>query len=348
MPFIDEILQYSSLSIIGMEKNTGKTECLNYIINRINEKNMQNKGSNDHIKVAITSFGIDGESVDLVTKTHKPEIELQKGMLFVTSEKHFRMKRVTAEVVDVSSRKTSLGRLVTAQVILPGSVIISGPSTTKWLENVIQNLPDFGADLTIVDGALSRKSSGSPALTQSLILTTGAAVSPHIPELIKKTKFIYQLINLSKFQSCNEALIPQLIDIESGIFSIDHENKIHDLSIPSTLLLEKYKDKLFEFGYTFFVAGAVTDHMLNLLKVQKEVRQTLIIVKDFTRIFATPEIFYSYLKAGGQIQLLHKNKLIAICINPTSPSGYTIDSLLLRQQLQKELNISVYDIKQPL
>ena len=37
MPFIGEILKYKSLSIVGMEKNTGKTECLNYIIDRLRD-----------------------------------------------------------------------------------------------------------------------------------------------------------------------------------------------------------------------------------------------------------------------------------------------------------------------
>ncbi|PKP28268.1 MAG: hypothetical protein CVU02_01435 [Bacteroidetes bacterium HGW-Bacteroidetes-19] len=165
------------------------------------------------------------------------------------------------------------------------------------------------------------------------------------PELIKKTKFIFKLINLPKFHSNNDHLMEQLFEIESGIYSIDQNQNLHNLSIPSTLLLEKYKDKLFEFGHVFYVAGAVTDSMLKLLKIQSKIDETLIIVKDFTRIFASPEIFNSYIKAGGNIQLLHKNKLIAICINPTSPSGYNLDSFELCKQLQKELNIPVYDIK---
>jgi len=346
MPFIDDILNYSSLSIIGMDKNTGKTECLNYIINRINEINSQHLYNNGHLCVAITSIGIDGENVDQVTKTHKPEIYLNPGMVFVTSEKHYRTRKLISEIVELSERKTSLGRLVIAKVIHPGKVILSGPSTTQWMDEIIKSLPKHGVDLSIVDGALSRKSSASPVLTESLILTTGAAVSPHIPELIKKTKYIFQLINLPPFISESDQLVEELIKLDSGIFAIDNQNQIHDLSIPSSLLLEKYKERLFEFGHTFFVAGAVADNFFNLLKIQKEIKHTRVIVKDFTRIFASPELFYSYKKAGGKIELLHKNRLIAICVNPTSPSGYTLDSKKLCDQLQQELNIPVYDIRQ--
>lgn len=346
MPFIDDILNYSSLSIIGMEKNTGKTECLNYIINRINEINSQHLYNNGHLCVAITSIGIDGENVDQVTKTHKPEIELSAGMVFITSEKHYRSRKLISEILELSDRKTSLGRLVTAKVIHPGKVILSGPSTTQWMRKIINSLPEHGVHLTIVDGALSRKSSGSPVLTKSLILTTGAAVSPYIPELIKKTKYIFQLINLQPFTSDCDRLVEELNDLESGIFAIDKKNVIHNLSIPSSLVLDKYKDRLFEYGHTLFVAGVVADNFLNLLKMQKEVKQTRVIVKDFTRIFASPEVYYSYLKAGGTIELLDKNQLIAICVNPTSPTGYTLDSKKLCDQLHEELNIPVYDIRQ--
>ena len=35
MGFVDDISDYRSLAIVGLEKNTGKTECLNYILRRI-------------------------------------------------------------------------------------------------------------------------------------------------------------------------------------------------------------------------------------------------------------------------------------------------------------------------
>ena len=35
MPFVGEILRHLSVSIVGLAKNAGKTECLNYIINRL-------------------------------------------------------------------------------------------------------------------------------------------------------------------------------------------------------------------------------------------------------------------------------------------------------------------------
>ena len=35
VPFINDILNYDSLSIVGLQKNTGKTECLKYVLDRL-------------------------------------------------------------------------------------------------------------------------------------------------------------------------------------------------------------------------------------------------------------------------------------------------------------------------
>jgi hypothetical protein len=42
-----------------------------------------------------------------------------------------------------------------------------------------------------------------------------------------------------------------------------------------------------------------------------------------------------------------KNKLIAICINPVSPQGHKMDSQKLLEAMQKEVDVPVYDLRQP-
>ncbi|MEG1555199.1 MAG: hypothetical protein RR356_00530 [Bacteroidales bacterium] len=330
---IHNILSQKSLSIVGMEKNTGKTECLNYVLDKLKDTGK---------KIAVTSIGIDGESVDQVTHTQKPEIELWNGMLFITSEKHYKEKKLVAEIYDISDQQTSLGRLVTAEVKQKGKVIISGPTTTGWLKKVIEELPRHGVDITLVDGALSRKSLGSPSVTQSMILTTGAALSPHIPELVRKTKFVCNLIQLEQYKT---DVLNQLIDIETGIWAIDEKQVLHNLNIPSTLLLDRYKDHLFTHGSTLFVSGIISDKILDFLRIQRNIQKTILIVKDFTKIFATPESVHAFIKKGGTIKVLLKTNLLAVCVNPTSPSGYVVDSDKLRETLFKTLHIPIYDVK---
>ena len=151
---------FRSLSIIGMEKNTGKTTCCNYLLQQFKETNR---------KVAVTSIGIDGEQTDVVTLTQKPEIEIFKGMGFVTSEYFYQKKKLTAEIINISQRSTSHGRLVFAKAVTSGKVILSGPNTTVWLKQVMEQLYAAGFDFVMTDGALSRKSLASPILSESLI-----------------------------------------------------------------------------------------------------------------------------------------------------------------------------------
>ena len=334
MPFIDKILNYKSLSIVGMDKNTGKTECLNYIINQLKRRN---------INIFITSIGIDGESIDQVTNTQKPEIEIFKDSFFVTSELHYKQRNLLSEIIDVSKERTSLGRLVTAKALENGKILLSGPSNTSLLENYINKSKQYDAAICIVDGALSRLSSASPLISESLILTTGAAVSANINTLVSKTAFTYNLINLPEYKSSHNK---QLTDLKTGLYAIDPSNEIHDLEIPSVFLLNQYKERVFTHGNLIYASGAISDQMLNFLSSQKNCSDIELIVKDFTRFFVTKEVYNNYIKRGGKISVLHKANLIAICINPTSPQGATMDSLLLKDLLMSELNIPIYDIRQ--
>jgi hypothetical protein len=333
MPFLKDIKKYKSLSIVGLEKNTGKTECLNYVLSQLRDSRMQ---------IALTSIGIDGENCDQVKQTHKPEIELSEGMIFVTSETHYAKRRLFSEVIDVSNHTTSLGRLVTAKTIHSGKIMLSGPANNAEIVRLIADLKTKGVDLTIVDGALSRKSLGSPAVTEAMILATGAALSANIPQLVFKTQYVYDLIQLTEI---NSELKPKFRGIENGIWALDESGEVKDTGIGSVLMIKKEKDKLFQFGTDFFVSGAITDQFLDFLKNQKQVNKIRLIIRDFTRVFANPETYYAFIKKGGKIQVLDKTNLVAITINPVSPDGYRLNSDELKLALETKLQVPVYDVK---
>lgn len=337
MPFVDEILKYKSLSIVGLEKNTGKTECLNYVLRRL-----ENSGH----RLALTSIGVDGEKTDIVTGTSKPETELYESLVFITSEKHFHQKKLTAEILEISDRSTALGRLVTARAINRGKVILSGPSDTLWLKHLINRMDHFQIDTTIIDGAISRISPGSPAVTESMILNTGAAVSTDIRKLIRHTKFVYELINLPQYDAFASADIKneELLALKAGLYAIN-EKGIHNLNIPSVFLLKDHENELFKYGNTLYVTGAVSDKMLDFIRLQKEFENTTLIIRDFTRMFVKPETFRSYINSGHKLQVLLRTKLLAVCVNPVSPSGYVLNSAELCTGLSDSLQIPVYDIK---
>ena len=332
LPFINDILRYDSLSIVGLEKNTGKTESLKYVLDRLPVETK---------RIAVTSIGIDGETVDQVTRTQKPEIVLREGMYFGTSETHYRQRRLVSELIDVSDECTSLGRVVSARAVTGGKILLSGPSSTTSLRRWMGEMQHrFDIDLIIIDGALSRMSSASPAVSQSLILATGAAFSANINTLVSKTAHIVDLVNLDLTSSQN---ISRLMPIEKGVWFIDKDNNLKGLDAATSLAKDIHFEGM-ENCVTLYVAGALVDGFLEKVRKNKQLKQVELVVRDFTKVFVTPQQFRLFHKAGGRMSVLQKSKLIAVTVNPTSPSGYVLDSDTLCGKLSEAIGLPVYDL----
>lgn len=340
MPFIAELIKYKSCSIVGLEKNTGKTECFNYVMQRL---------PLDKIRVAVSSIGIDGETTDQVTKTAKPEIFLREGVYFGTSEKHYLTKLLTSELLEISDENTSLGNIVIGKALTPGKLLLSGPSSTNGLRRWMNEMQKYDIDLTIIDGALSRLSLASPAVSESMILATGAAYSANINTLVQKTAFVVQMINLELTSQEN---YNTFIDINNGVWAIDSDNdadndiekRLVDLKVASSLSININTDGLKKCK-TLYVSGALTDNFVNHIRQNKIFNETEIVVRDFTKIFLTPMTYNTFVNGKRKITVLQKSKLIAVCVNPTSPNGIVLDSEKLCKTLSEAINLPVYDLK---
>ncbi|MEN6619826.1 MAG: hypothetical protein ABFC28_10125 [Rikenellaceae bacterium] len=333
MPFIQDLLNYSSVSIVGLEKNTGKTECLNYLIKRV---------PLERVKVAISSIGIDGERIDQITKTAKPEIILKEGMLFATSEKHYKKREILSEVLDISEESGSLGRIVTARALTQGKVLLSGPSTTaglkRWMDDVYKK---YKVDLCIVDGALSRMSIASPTISRSMILTTGAALSANINTLVNKSAYVVELIKLPLTKNIS---IEYLKTLERGIWRIGEEGDLNELNISSAMEIKKIDEDVLKEAKALYISGALTDRFLNLVREEAIANDAEIIVRDFSKIFVPQNSFRIFTKRGGRIGVLLRSNLVAVCVNPLAPNGVMLNSDKLCHELETVIGLPVYDI----
>ncbi|MBM7560165.1 hypothetical protein [Marinitoga litoralis] len=317
-----------SISIVGLEKNTGKTETLNYVLKKINKT------------IGITSIGIDGESIDQVTSTPKPEIEIKEGTIFATTEKFYKQKRFTSEILSIEDDlRTSLGRIVIARALEKGKVILAGPQSANKIKILIDRLIKYGAELVLIDGALSRLSPASPVITDAMILATGAALSLNLNELVKKTKHIVNLIQLDESE-----LNEQLVNLEDGIYVI--KDNIEKLPINSLLSFDKLEKHILEYGEKFYITGALTDRFIKYLTKQKDLSNIELIVKDFTKIFLTPETYNIFVKKGGSIKVLKKTRLIAITINPYSPKGYVLNSQEIKRRLKDVIDLPIINVRE--
>lgn len=335
MPFIKDIKKYKSIATIGLEKNVGKTETMNYILKRL---------KNEGVVTAVTSIGIDGETVDLVTETAKPEVTIYEGMIFITSEKHYIKKRFQAEILDVSEKSTALGRLVTARALGEGKVLLSGPSNGTWVKSVIDEVLNRGVDSVLVDGALSRLSVGSPIITEGIVLSTGAAVSINPKEIVKKTKHI---IDLLKLESVEEKRKDRVMDLEDGIYKILWEKDIiNKLPIKSILNFSQLEENIFLERCTLYITGVLTERFVESLTKQSFIENVEIVVKDFTKIFVSGDILNRFIRKGGKLKVLLKTKLVAITVNPVAPTGHILDSKELIKAIEEYAEVPVINLRE--
>ena len=332
MPFIEELIKYKSCSIVGLEKNTGKTVSLNYVLSHL---------PLDRMRIAVSSIGIDGETTDQVTKTAKPEITLKEGTFFATSEKHYLQRKLVSELVDVSDENTSLGRIVTAKALSTGKILLSGPSSNLGLRRWMSSMERFNIDLIIIDGALSRMSLASPATSESMILATGAAYSANITNLVQKTAFVVDMVNLDLTSEDNRL---RFNNIHSGVWAVDDNGEMHDLKVISSLSTKINTDGI-EHVKTLFMSGALTEGFLESIRTKKIFKGTEIVVTDFTKIFITPLLYKAFVRGGGKISVMMKSKLIAVTVNPTAPNGMVLDSDRLCKTMSEAIGLPVYDLK---
>lgn len=320
---ISRVLKAKTLAIIGLEKNTGKTETLNFIINNI--KNLRTLG--------LTSIGTDGEEKDIVFGTLKPSVFVDYGTVFTTTELFFKKRLILSEIIYVSQQSTPTGRLIIAKALENGKVVLSGPPSADWMREVVNKLHDY-AELVIVDGALSRFSQANPSIADSIILATGAAYSLDKREIVKHTYYVYNLCNLPKVDEETIKFLSQ-----KNVLCVSQNNSWKETELKSLLEFQKFKEnEILKSNYEkIFIPGALTDNSLRYLQ-NKE-----IIVRDFTKIFIS---YDNYLRFKPKIKVLEKSNLIGITVNPFSPTGYTLDSNEIISELKKHIpHMPIIDVR---
>lgn len=335
MPFIKQLLQIKSLSIVGTAKNTGKTATLNYILQRLHKEYPL-------LTIGLTSIGLEGEKRDQVTQTDKPEITLYSGSLFVTAEHYYLQKRLSAEVIDIERHfTTSTGSLIYARAKGKGKVLIAGPPTSQGLVKAIEVMHRNGTNLAIIDGAFSRLSLASPAVAEGTVLATGAAYSAQPELLIQRTKELVELMKLPTLQ--DSKIVDQLDQIDNGVRLISDDSEIVNPNFGSALLPQLWetpKWKGFE-GY-LYVPGVIHDNLLDKIGQTKSYQG--VIVKDFTRFFVSGQKWRQFLSRGKKAYCLKQAKLLAVTFNPLAPNGFRMNSEEMCGRLSEALQVPVYDI----
>lgn len=333
--FINNITNYSIISIIGLAKNVSKTTTLNHII-----KNLK-----DHT-LGLTSIGRDGEKYDVITNLPKPRIFIEKGTYVATAQQSLENSEIKVELIEKTGIDTPMGEVLIAKAITPGLIELAGPSINQQLSRICKNLKDLGCDVILVDGAFDRRAYATPLITDATILSTGASVSEDMNTVVDLTAHTVKLLTLKSETNKLILKLAKKILENNKIGIISKDNTIKELGLLTALdAAKEITESLDDKSQFLVIKGALTDKLLeDLMKLTNKYKGLTILIEDGTKLFLSENIFKKFQKKGGFLKVINPIKIIAITINPTTPEGYKFNKSEFLRLLRQNIKIPIYDL----
>ena len=304
---IQQLQSVRSMSIVGMCKNAGKTTMLNWLLAHSGRGRV----------LGLTSIGRDGESTDVVTGTEKPSIFVPAGTLIATAKDMLWLGDVTKEILVSTGIPTPLGEVIIMRARSDGYVQLAGPSITTQLKSVSQTFFDLGAEQSIIDGALGRKSLGARQVAEGIVLCTGASYHMRMEKVIADTVSIYRIMNLPKAQTVPAA--------------------------PEGTLEQCLKEQ----GEAL-VTGALTDSMVLPLLRAGVLRKNRLVVADPSKVLLSPDTHDKMQLREVRLETAEAARTLCITVNPVSAYGWKFDKDEFRARLQEAVDVPVINVKEEL
>jgi hypothetical protein len=330
------------LALVGLAKNTGKTETLARILA-------------EHAQagriVGVTSIGRDGEQHDVIdARIDKPRILLQTGGLVASTDALLRASGVAHERLAQTGVRTPLGEVLIARLSEQGTVEVAGPSAAEDLRVVSDAMSALGADQVLIDGAIDRRAASSPAVADGLVMATGAVLSEEIEAVVAATKDAVDLVMLPVAGPPVAGEVLADAPVEDA--PVDGGEK--HLTLPRQLVLAAEPNEIAALlrehpqADKFRVNGALSERFLEGLlaaRTERAQRTLRIVVSDPTKVFLSHRGPSWYRRQGLAIEVLRTIDLKAITVNPVAPQSHRFDSQELRGLIEAAVpDVPVLDV----
>ncbi len=328
----------SSVSLIGLAKNVGKTTTTNHLLKTLLAENLYRAN-----ELALTSLGLDGEAVDALTGLPKPRYVPQAGLMIATTVELLHQAEnegVRVERLLQLPARTALGPVVLARILQPGRVIIAGPTLLRDLRDALDKLQELGSRLGIVDGAINRLGAASPKITDACIVCTGASAGATPALVARRTTDVLLRLTTQQTQwkDAYETHDPKArllkfdVDRTATIYSGPTEPTSESGWIVTHMgTMEKP---------VYILHGALTEELARTLLTHLSTRSSYshgeLIVEDATRIFCHSVVLKRLSERGLEVRVAHSMRILALTINPYTPE-YTCTPQHLLDALIKEL-----------
>jgi hypothetical protein len=323
------------LALVGLAKNTGKTETLVAILTEHATAGRQ---------IGVTSIGRDGEEHDVIdARIDKPRLNLVAGSLVASTDALLRASAVPHERLLQTGVRTPLGEVVLARLSEQGTIEVAGPSAAADVRAVSEAMAAFGAEQVLIDGAIDRRAASSPAVADGLVLATGAVLGEDIEQVVAATTNAVDLIRLPRADTPGGGT-----PAGNGQERVALQRRLVLNGEPAeiaNLLRERPR------ASTFVVDGALSERFLDGLlaaRLERAGRELRIVVGDPTKVFLARRGPGWYERQGLTIEVLATIELKAITVNPVAPQAHRFDSQRLRELIEAAVpDVPVLDVLDP-
>ncbi len=337
-PLAQLVADTRALALVGLAKNTGKTETLAAILR-------------EHATagrcVGVTSIGRDGEEHDVIdARIDKPRVQLQDGSLVATTGALLRSSGLAHERLAKTGVRTPLGEVVLARLSQPGAIEIAGPSAAADLRAVSDEMLALGAEQVLIDGAIDRRAASSPAVADGLVMATGAILGADIEDVVTATRDAVDLVRLPVWDGAASEGQRDDGNGDAGDEPVALDRHVVLNAEPSeiaALLREHARAR------TFVVQGAVGERFLEGLlaaRSERAGRELQIVAGDPTKVFLSRRGPRWYQRQGVSIAVQRTIALKAITVNPLAPQSHRFDSRMLRELVAQAVgdDVAVVDV----
>jgi hypothetical protein len=323
------------LALVGLAKNTGKTETLAVILAEHAAAGRP---------VGVTSIGRDGEAHDVIdARIDKPRLKLVAGSLVATTGELLRSSGVAHERLAQTGVRTPLGEVVLARLSETGTVEVAGPSAATDVRAVSDAMIELGAQQVLIDGAIDRRAASSPSVADGLVMATGAVLGENISQVVATTLDAVDLVRLPTADGGSADG-----GSAGGGERVALERRLALNAQPAdiaALLVEHPR------ADTLTVDGALSERFLEALlaaRSERAGRELRIVVGDPTKVFLSRRGPGWYQRQGLSIEVLQTIELRAITVNPVAPRSHRFDSLELRELIADAVaDVPVFDVRDP-
>lgn len=330
------------LALVGLAKNTGKTETLAALLRELHARGR---------RVGVTSVGRDGEERDVIDiRIEKPRVELCAGSLVATTDALLRAGAIPHEIVSETGVRTPLGRVLIARLLTHGTIEVAGPSAAADVREVCDTMLAHGAEQVLIDGAIDRRAASSPAVSDGLVMSTGAALHEEIEQVVARTRDAVELVRLPELEKPH---VREIAASNAASMLIGAPGEEPLTLHPRFVLTSTAADigQLLRARPTashLLVRGALCEPFLAELLSAAGGRELELVTADATKVFLTDHGVEWYRRQGISIAVLASIDLRAITVNPVAPQSHRFDSPRLRALLEEAIpGLPVLDVRDP-